>query len=191
MTWYKGKNGGGGSGSELALLKGWGEITGFLDQGIQNATRTFNCNIGDFVVVIDAVPSNVTGLELLGSIPGTTYYCAVYKATATTITITGTGRGATAFVFLNSKAMSDAFTGLDLRITANSVIPANKGDLYITNWGSIVPWNNATDPESINFCHLLPMGLLQNDYWFMVTETNMARLWVSGSTYYGVVIHFS
>lgn len=184
------KKGGGGSGGNFdTVLKAWNQMTGFVCAGIQNRTVTFTCNIGDFILVTNAVPSSVTGATYLGeSSTGGGFKAVIYAATSTSVVIRGTGNTSFAIVLLNSKPMTDNFLSVESRSSSvNENIVANKGDIVMLTGTS---WMGIVDPESTVFRHLSPLGFFSQHSMYLVAETNNARYYTAGNNQPLITIHF-
>jgi hypothetical protein len=184
------KKGGDGSGGNFdTVLKAWNQMTGFVCASVQNKTVTFTCNIGDFILVTNAVPSSVTGAAYLGeSSGGGNQKAVIYAATSTSVVIRGTGNTSFAIVLLNSKPMTDNFLSVESRSSnIDENIVANKGDIVMltgTNWSTVV------DPESTVFRHLSPLGYFSQHSMYLVAETNNARYYTAGNNQPLITIHF-
>ena len=185
----KKKGGGGGGGNYETVINTWNQLTGFLLANVQNKTVTFPCNIGDFIMVTQAVPTSVTGATLLGQSSGTGgQKLLVYVATSTSVVIRGTGNTSYAIVLLNSKPMTDNYLSVESRSTnLNQVITANKGDIVLLN---TTAWVNVIDPNSEVFRKLIPLGDLRAYSMWLVAETNNAKYYTAGNNYPLITIHF-
>lgn len=186
----KKKGGGGGGGNYETVVNAWNQLTGFFNVGVQNKTVTIPCNIGDFIMITEAVPTSVTGATLLGQSSGTgTQKLLVYLATSTSVVIRGTGNTSYATVLLNSKPMTDNFLSVESRSTnLNQVITANKGDIVLL---ATTVWINIVNPNSEVFRKLIPLGNLNNYSMWLVAETNNAKCYTAGNNTPLITIHFS
>lgn len=186
----KKKGGGGGGGNYETVVNTWNQLTGFLFANVQNRTVTFPCNIGDFIMVTQAVPSSVAGATLLGQSSGAgTQKLLVYVATDTSVVIRGTGNTSYAIVLLNSKPMTDNYLSVESRSTnLNQVITANKGDIVLL---ATTVWAGITDPNSEVFRKLIPLGYLNGYSMWLVAETNNAKCYTAGNNTPLITIHFS
>lgn len=181
-------SGGGG----MNVLK---DLTGIVTDGTQNSTKTFVCNVGDLILSILTKPSSITGATLLAD-GSTGQYGGVlmaYKATSTSVTVAGTGNVGHIIVFENSKNMANHVASVDRSqlTNTNANLTAKKGDLIFLTYAASAQVPQKTNPEDIQFRHLLPLGVYGNVPMFMVTEDNNARYYTPGNNYGLTILHFN
>lgn len=188
MAFYRCGGGGGGDISEIAL-KGLSEVTNVLVSNLQNKTVTFNCNIGDFILIGNYAINSITGAELIGDTTTANVHIYIYKATNTEVVVRGTGSSSNCTILVNSKTLTDHFSSISNHPTAtNQDIDGSNGDVLITNRDYIANFAPILN-NSGNFKDLVPIGYYNGLYWYLI-KSSSAKFYVSG-TYPAAVLHFN